>query len=302
MRAIAEYKIKGTFDDEPVNLSLTAYRDNIKKSKDKGLRASVLRGFNLPKNITIMFKKNSELHKKVVAGALTLMIATSFAGCKMEPKAEVLSPTQIEEVEELEQKGAITYTIKFGDTLEDIAFRYTSRITSEVAKICQDNKISNANTINAGQTIKLDVPISKLELFGYTFTIGEVSEIEAKTYFVEKAFAIPASEVYSGNISFWRDQQRVVGLKEENPHNLERSHELPLLYKAHKAIEELEIMQNSQTGFYSEEDIKIKEAAIYNNLKDSISIAETATGKKYGEDYILEPPIEVVPLEPAKTK
>ena len=257
MRAIAEYKIKGTFDDEPVNLGLIAYRDNIKKSRDKGLKASILRGFNqtkmIAKNITIRFKENSELHKKIVAGALTLMVATSFVGCKMEPKADALSPTQIEDVQELEQKGGITYTIKLGDTLEDIAFRYTSTITSEVAKICKDNNIENANRINAGQTIKLDVPISKLELFGYTFIMGEVSEIDAKTYFVEKAFE---SEVHSQNIAFWRDQQRVVGLKDENPHNIERTHELPLLYKAHKEIEELEIMLNNQTGFYSEEDIK----------------------------------------------
>ncbi|MDD4187539.1 MAG: LysM domain-containing protein [Bacilli bacterium] len=284
MRAIGEYKVNGTFNDEAVNLKLTAYRDNIKKSKDKGLKASI------------------------ITGALTLVMMTSLAGCKMEPKAAVLEQTQIEQVMQLEQTGNIHYTIKRGDTLEEIANKYIgfSKLDAEVEKICRNNNIKKANEIYAGQDINLDVPISKLDIFGYTYKLGETSDLETKSHFITEAFEQAESNLDPNNIMFWRERQYIIGSSSKCPHEIAAPDELPLLVQIFKEVDNLETMQNDQIGFYNEEDIKRQEDitnyCLTEVLDKAVSRTEKLTGKKYGKDYILEPPIKVIPLELGMTR
>ena len=232
-------------------------------------------------------------------------MAASFTGCKINPNAKINDKPAIEQkLEEAEQKVLINYTVIHGNTLEGIVRSYSdNNIQKEIDKVCRDNKLSNPNRILIGQVLKLEIPVSKLESFGYTASYGEVNQWEAMDHFVYEAFNAQSSEVHPQNMMFWRDKQYVVGhLGDDAPAGLENSTETPLLYKAASAIEDLSIMTGDQYGFYSEEDIKSKEAEILEYYYEAIDIAERNSGKKFGVDYILEPPVTAVPKDQTLNK
>ncbi len=308
MRAIEEFNYKGSIEEEPVSGMVTGYVKNIEKAIPKGLKKSILQNWeiiknkleNIPENVVLYLKKNPDLYRRIIAGSFVILMATSFTGCKGHFEALENDQIAIENVmnqeEKPEERATIQYKIKFGDTLEGIVRSYTdSNIQKEINRICSNNGIENASIIFEGQVIKIDVPESALERFGYTASYGEVNEWDAMDYFVSQTFDIPASEINPQNISYWRDKKYVVGyLGEGAPSDIDFGNEKPLLMKAAGAIEDLKIMTSDQYGFYSDQDIKNMEAKINGYYNEAIEIAERHTGKKYGKDYILEPPIIAV--------
>ena len=267
MKSIKEFDVNGTFEDEPVKGKVTAY-----------------------------------VNKKVLTGALILMMTTTFAGCLMHAKAESMNNSNVEQIieEEKEATGKIKYIVEPGDTLESLVYRYVDwGISSEIEKICQANDIADSNKIYTGQELILEIPISKLESFGYTYTFEEVKEWEAMDYFVLTAFNLASDKVDPNNMVFWRDKQYVVGdfLGKNNSSGIEIGTETPLLMKAASAIYDLEIMTIDQLGFYSEEDIKSKEDKILSYYLEAIEITERNTGKKYGVNFIKTPVVKTIPLE-----
>lgn len=305
MKAIEQYNAKVSIDEEVYTGQIKeAYTKNIKNSMSQGLRTAVFSSYEKGKekvvssinNIVNYTKNNPELAKRVITGALILTMSATFTGCKMMPNAKEVPSSNIEQMQDIEQTGEIKYIIEFGDTLDSIVSRYKDDgISNEVKKVATKNEISNPDKIYAGQQIILDVPISKLENFGYTYTTGEVSTWDSMDYFVYSAFSVPENEVHPQNVMFWRDKQYVVG--GESPHEIETYGETPLLLKAASARYDLDIMNNDQIGFYKEEDIKKKETEITGYYLEAIEITTRNTGKKFGEDYISEPSIKAIPLE-----
>lgn len=308
MRAIEEFNYKSELGNERYSGKTTAYVNNIRNVQSKGLRKSNPQSWSKQKkkasligNLVLYISKKPDLYRKVVAGSFALLLVGSFVGCKINPDAASKEPITIEqtmEQEVQEQKATIEYKIQFGDTLEGIVRSYTDlNVQSEINKICRNNGIDNPNYIREGQKIKIDVPESKLEQFGYSASYGEVNEWDAMEYFITEAFDVPASEVHPQNMVFWRDKKYVVGyLGNDAPEDIDLGNEKPILLKVAIAKDDLSVMLGDQYGFYSDQDIKNKEAEIYEYLSEGIRIAERNTGKKYGVDYILEAPIIPVPI------
>ncbi len=308
MKAIEEYKLTGTIANENVNGKVTSYTNNIKKFKPLGLKVAVIKSFekldekilDSVTNIVNYAKNHPELTKKVVTGTLILVMATSFTGCSIVPDAQTKAEVNINEIVEItEPTGEIKYFIKSGDTLESIVHRYLDKgIQNEINKICIENNISNPDKIYSGQELILHIPVSKLENFGFTYTLGEVNEYAVMDHFVYSAFNVDPNDVHPQNVMFWRDREYVIGDTNTSPHEIHQiGNEKPILVKAASAIYDLEIMTGDQLGFYKEEDIKNKEYEILSYYKEAIEIAERNTGKKYGEDYILNPPVKAIPIE-----
>ena len=188
MRTIEEFKVTGTFNDEQVNGKLTGYTNNIKKSIPLGLKTAVLKTFeqakekisNLNTNIENYINKKPQLRKNLATGAFVVVMAASFTGCSMKQPQAITDLSNykpaFEQVLEKEQTAEIEYTINYGDTLSGLVSKYTTDITNEVNQVCKINNISDPNRIQKGAEIILHVPISKLENFGYEYTIGEVNQ------------------------------------------------------------------------------------------------------------------------------
>lgn len=309
MRAIEEYNLSGTFNEDQVNGKVTAYTGNITKAKPLGLKTAVIKEWQQAKskitdsvtNLTFYIQKHPELSKKVITGALALTLAFSMTGCTIGPKADKINnETYVAQAleEDIEQKAQINYSVKSGDTLEGIVRMYeNSKVTAEINKVCKENSIENPDRIYAGQKLVLNVPLSKLETFGYTYSYGEVNEYDSMDYFAYSAFDVSPEDVHPQNFMFWRDKRYVVGDFGENDHGLEPSTGTPLLIKAASARYDLEVMTGDQYGFYSESDLQSKRAEILGYYQEAIEIAERNTGKKYGIDFILEPPVLAVPME-----
>ncbi|MDD2504967.1 MAG: LysM domain-containing protein [Bacilli bacterium] len=304
MKAIEEYQVSGTIDNEEINLKATAYRDNLKKASSLGLTTAVfqkmenikIKGKDVTSNFVSYLKKHPELSKKIAVASLALVMSTTFVGCSIKPESTLAVNQRIEQAAELEeQRGEIIYIIKEGDNLENIVRKYLNyNITEEIDRVCLLNGIEDKNKIYHGQKLKIKVPISKLEQFGYTYVLGETTEWEAMDHFIYSSFRGVESDVHPQNIVFWRDRSYVLG--GDSPHDIDIEG-TPLLIKAASAIYDLEIMTGDQFGFYKDEDIKRKETEILGYYQEAIEITERTTGKKYGVDYILTPPIITVPLD-----
>lgn len=114
-------------------------------------------------------------NKEMVTKILPLCIAgtimiTSLTGCTMGKKDVKETPEiKTEEVYE-EPTQRILYNFKLGESLWSVVSTYKEErdIQKELEHICDINNIDDPNHVDPRPDLKLDVPISKLSVFGYT--------------------------------------------------------------------------------------------------------------------------------------
>ena len=268
MKNIEEYHLTGTINNEEINGKVILYTKNMKKAKKRRLKTSVIRG---------------------AVGVMVLGLTIGVASNLIKPDPKIELKPAIEMAYE-EPTGEIKYVIKAGDTLESIVRRYKDTdILKEIDKIAKTNNLESPDKIYSGQELIINVPISKLDVFGFGYDLGEVNEWDAMDYFVSSAFEATRDSVHPENVLYWREKVYIIG--GDSPHDIETYGQAPLLMKAASAIYDYELMNDSQAGFYTTDDIKAQENKILSIYLEAIEITERLTGKTYGVDYILDAPI-----------
>lgn len=195
----------------------------------------------------------------------------------------------------VEETQRINYTLRRGDTLWYIARWYKlskTEIANEVAHICEINGIENPDEIKEGETIQLDVPLSKLSEFG--ITPNEVSkddapsvkekteydilddEWESKSQFIYDSWNNAKENVHPENYMFQRDYELLFEKEMEE-------YDGGIFHKAYGEREKLKEMLEID-GLYSEESIK-KQINKINELYDNMfEITETNLGTNYSKE------------------
>ena len=191
---------------------------------------------------------------------------------------------------EKEETERINYTLKKGDTLWSLVKTYQTNeadITSEINHICEINGITNPDNIKEGDTIKLDVPLSKLTYFGLQEkeapSVKEKNEYEllddeweSQSQFIYDSWNNAKENVSPQNIMFQTDYKRMF----ESDTN---EYDGGIFHKAYGEREKLKEMLEID-GLYKEESIKSQINKINDLYNLQFEITEVNLGTNYNMD------------------
>lgn len=191
---------------------------------------------------------------------------------------------------EKEETERINYTLKKGDTLWSLAKTYQTNeadITSEINHICEINGITNPDNLKEGDTIKLDVPLSKITYFGLQEkeapSVKEKNEYEllddeweSQSQFIYDSWNNAKDSVHPDNLMFQRDYKRMF----ESDTN---EYDGGIFHKAYGEREKLKEMLEID-GLYKEESIKSQINKINDLYNLQFEITEVNLGTNYNMD------------------
>lgn len=191
---------------------------------------------------------------------------------------------------EKEETERINYTLKKGDTLWSLVKTYQTNeadITSEINHICEINGITNPDNLKEGDTIKLDVPLSKLTYFGLQEkeapSVKEKNEYEllddeweSKSQFIYDSWNNAKENVSPQNIMFQTDYKRMF-------ESDSAEYDGGLFHKAYGEREKLKEMLEID-GLYKEESIKSQINKINDLYNLQFEITEVNLGTNYNMD------------------
>ena len=191
---------------------------------------------------------------------------------------------------EKEETERINYALKKGDTLWSLVKTYQTNeadITSEINHICEINSITNPDNLKEGDTIKLDVPLSKLTYFGLQEkeapSVKEKNEYEllddeweSQSQFIYDSWNNAKDSVHPDNLMFQRDYKIMF----ESDTN---EYDGGIFHKAYGEREKLKEMLEID-GLYKEESIKSQINKINDLYNLQFEITEVNLGTNYNMD------------------
>ena len=191
---------------------------------------------------------------------------------------------------EKEETERINYTLKKGDTLWSLVKTYQTNeadITSEINHICEINSITNPDNLKEGDTIKLDVPLSKITYFGLQEkeapSVKEKNEYEllddeweSQSQFIYDSWNNAKDSVHPDNLMFQRDYKIMF----ESDTN---EYDGGIFHKTYGEREKLKEMLEIE-GLYKEERIKSQINKINDLYNLQFEITEVNLGTNYNMD------------------
>lgn len=192
-----------------------------------------------------------------------------------------------------EETQRISYTVKSGDTLWFVAKLYCSSeidIKKEVEHICEVNGLSNADNLKEGDILLLDVPVSKVSVFGKVEVAPSVKqkdeyellddEWESKSQFIYDSWTKAKEHVNPQNYMFQRDYEYMF-------ETYSSSNDGGLFHIAYSEREKLKEMLDIKE-LYSEDSIKNKIALINDLYNQQFEVTERNLGKNFGESAYIK--------------
>lgn len=268
MKAIEEFNVSGKFGDEAINGKVTSYSQNMKNALNKGIKTSIISSwinFKDKINVTIF---NKHLIKKVgialIAGTLTI---GSLTGCQIKPEAQSINLEDYKPIE-IYQTIRIEYTVKVGDSLWEIAEKYSDDVQNEIYRICILNNIKAEDTLHIGTVLNLDIPSNKTDSFK-----SEVNQVlwNVKDHFITTTFNDLESSIGEEYTGFHSIEDMIIEIQRE-------------ALSTRETLIEMKALKES----YNDEEIETKENDINKLYDQMIQKLEELTNKKYNEDEAIK--------------
>lgn len=269
MKAIEEFNVSGKFGAETINGKVTSYSQNMKNAYNKGIKTSIVSSWENFKNKITTVIYNKHLIKKVgialVAGTLTI---GSLTGCQVAPEAKSINLEDYKPAFEVTYPVRIEYTVKVGDSLWEIAEKYSDDVQNEIYRICILNNIKAEDTLHVGVVLNLEIPNNKTNAFP-----SEVNEVmwNVKDNFISTTFNDLESAIGEEYTGFQSMKDIVI----ENQRDA---------LKARETLTEMKALKD----MYPDTDIEDKENEINNIYDLIIQKTEELTNKNYNEKEALE--------------
>lgn len=311
------------------NIAASTLNSGIKGKKNDTSKFGIIKIYDHDKTLALAQKLVKEQAKKVVAGLLIVTIIGSTTGCSISKKGAAPEETpSIEEVQK-EEKERIIYTVKSGDILSSIAAKYcdtTSEIYEEVPRICRLNGIDSKKVLQPGDELRLDVPLSKLSVFGIENksletqieipTESEEKDSKSETNNLEVDEVFPSDSEYAYLNEEWQNKENYLKATwdstmetikdskyEEQKMLFERDRKSVFegetnnpgdLIKIASEKEKIkEMLEDNLSGFYSDEDYQNKINLINSLYDDAFEITQRDTGYTY-EEYLTANNIQTI--------